>query len=118
MAGRFRHTVTAECFYGDVYRTPDKHNMVVTAHPFTKNPEDEELMQLPSYLQPMDYDFDEDGNPNVDDAAIEDDGEVDATDGAITLAEEFGIDLETVEGSGKQGRITKDDVQAAIDQAE
>lgn len=40
--------------------------------------------------------------------------EVDATDAARELAEDEGIDLATVEGSGKDGRITKGDVEAAI----
>jgi len=36
----------------------------------------------------------------------------DATDSARELAAERGIDLSDVEGSGKDGRITKDDVEA------
>lgn len=39
--------------------------------------------------------------------------EVDATEGAEELAAELGIDLATVEGTGKDGRITKGDVEAA-----
>lgn len=39
----------------------------------------------------------------------------DATDAAIDLAGENGIDLNTVRGTGAEGRITKSDVQAAID---
>lgn len=38
------------------------------------------------------------------------DGEVDATDGAVTLADDLGIDLSEVEGSGADGRILKPDV--------
>ena len=44
--------------------------------------------------------------------------QVDATDAAAALAEENGIDLATVSGTGANGRIGKPDVQAAIDAAE
>ena len=40
--------------------------------------------------------------------------EVDATDTARSLAEENGIDLATIEGTGKEGRILKSDVAKAI----
>lgn len=39
---------------------------------------------------------------------------VDATDGAVKLAAEHGIDLSTIKGSGKDGRITQPDVEAEI----
>ena len=39
---------------------------------------------------------------------------VNATDSAITLAEEHDLDLSTIEGSGQGGRITKGDVESAI----
>ena len=39
----------------------------------------------------------------------------DATDAAKALADEHGLDLATVTGTGADGRITKDDVQQAID---
>lgn len=42
---------------------------------------------------------------------------VNATDAAVALAEEAGIDLSSVKGSGDGGRITKADVQASIDAA-
>lgn len=48
------------------------------------------------------------------DAAQKED-EVNATPDAIELAKENGVDLSTVEGSGKDGRILKSDVQAAIE---
>lgn len=38
-----------------------------------------------------------------------------ASSQAKALADEYGIDLSTVEGTGKDGQITKGDVQAAID---
>jgi pyruvate/2-oxoglutarate dehydrogenase complex dihydrolipoamide acyltransferase (E2) component len=37
-----------------------------------------------------------------------------ATDSAVELAAEYGIDLATVTGSGADGRILKGDVEAAI----
>jgi len=40
--------------------------------------------------------------------------EIDATDTARSLAEENGIDLATIEGTGKEGRILKSDVAKAI----
>ena len=40
--------------------------------------------------------------------------ELDATDTARSLAEENGIDLATIEGTGKEGRILKSDVAKAI----
>lgn len=41
--------------------------------------------------------------------------DINATAGAIALAEELGIDLGTVEGTGLDGRITKPDVEAAAE---
>jgi len=38
----------------------------------------------------------------------------DVTDSARELAEEAGIDLASIEGTGKEGRILKSDVQKAI----
>lgn len=38
---------------------------------------------------------------------------VDATEGALEAAADLGIDITTVQGSGKDGRITKADVEAA-----
>jgi large subunit ribosomal protein L21 len=40
--------------------------------------------------------------------------EFDITDSARELAEEAGLDLATIEGTGKEGRILKSDVQKAI----
>lgn len=38
--------------------------------------------------------------------------EVEATDAAINLAQELGIDLASIEGTGKDGKITVGDVRA------
>ena len=40
--------------------------------------------------------------------------DVDITDAARELAEEHGVDLSTIEGTGKDGRILKGDVEKAI----
>jgi len=42
----------------------------------------------------------------------------DITDAARELAEEHGIDLATIEGSGKEGRILKSDIDKAIKELE
>jgi len=41
--------------------------------------------------------------------------DVATTGAAAELADELGVDLSTVEGTGKGGRITKADVEAAAD---
>lgn len=41
----------------------------------------------------------------------EDDGTENATAGAVELAEQEGVDLSQVEGTGKDGKITKADVE-------
>jgi pyruvate/2-oxoglutarate dehydrogenase complex dihydrolipoamide acyltransferase (E2) component len=41
--------------------------------------------------------------------------DADATEAAAELADELGVDLATVEGTGKDGRITKADVEAAAE---
>lgn len=41
--------------------------------------------------------------------------DLDATDAAKALADDEGIDLAMVEGTGAEGRITKDDVVAATE---
>lgn len=40
---------------------------------------------------------------------------VKATPGALALAKEHELDLDVIEGSGKDGRVTKGDVEAALD---
>ena len=47
-------------------------------------------------------------------SSASEDLQVDATPTARQLAEESGIDLSTIEGTGKEGRILKSDVGAAI----
>jgi pyruvate dehydrogenase E2 component (dihydrolipoamide acetyltransferase) len=41
-----------------------------------------------------------------------DEEEVNATPAAIEAAEELGVDLTEIEGSGKKGKVTKADVEA------
>ena len=45
-------------------------------------------------------------------------GVVDATSGAVTAAEELGVDLSTIEGTGAGGKVTKADVVAAAEAEE
>lgn len=40
---------------------------------------------------------------------------INATESAVKLAEEYGIDLSQVTGTGQDGRITKADVEGLID---
>lgn len=47
--------------------------------------------------------------------AVEVTEEVSATDAAEELAEEEGVDLSDVEGTGADGKVLKSDVQDAID---
>ena len=95
MAGNFLYRVTAPCFFDGTYRTADHHAKVASA---TK------LDPCPSYLEPVEH---------KEPAGSA--GDVDATDAAVELAEEHGIDLATVEGTGKGGRIGKGDVQKVVD---
>ena len=49
-------------------------------------------------------------------ASGQDDGtDVSWTDAAKALADEHGIDITTVEGTGADGNVTKADVQAVVD---
>ena len=43
--------------------------------------------------------------------------EVNATEAAAELADEAGLDLSSIDGSGKNGKVTKPDVEAAIKDA-
>lgn len=52
--------------------------------------------------------------PDPDQADEEDEVEADATDAAEALAEEHGIDLAEITGTGANGRILLADVQAAV----
>lgn len=47
-------------------------------------------------------------------SVVEGEGELNATDAAIELAREAGIDISDVEGTGLDGRILKSDVAEAI----
>ena len=42
--------------------------------------------------------------------------EVEATDAAVELAEEEGVDLSEIEGTGSDGKVLKSDVQDALDE--
>lgn len=41
--------------------------------------------------------------------------DIETTGAAAQLAAELGVDLSTIEGTGKDGRITVTDVKAAVD---
>ena len=43
--------------------------------------------------------------------------ELDATEAAVGLARESGVDIATVKGTGKDGRITEGDVRKLVDAA-
>jgi pyruvate/2-oxoglutarate dehydrogenase complex dihydrolipoamide acyltransferase (E2) component len=59
-------------------------------------------------------------DPEAQLARVQDAGpkesEVDATPAAEELAEEEGVDLSEVEGTGAGGRVTKPDVEAAVEE--
>jgi len=61
---------------------------------------------VPEYTQGADIQSDSDGDLF---------SEVNATDGAKALAEEEKVNLAEVEGTGKDGRITKSDVKDALE---
>lgn len=58
----------------------------------------------------------DESDPALADAPPSAEGEINATDGAIALAEESGVDLIGVEGSGKEGRIGVPDIRALIEE--
>jgi large subunit ribosomal protein L20 len=62
---------------------------------------------------------DADGQPEVEATeAAEEEGKVHATDAAERKAEELGVDLSAVEGTGQEGRITVGDVEKAAKDGE
>lgn len=46
---------------------------------------------------------------------VGDDSDIDATEAAVALAEENGVDLGAITGTGKDGRITVGDVRAVLE---
>ncbi|CAA9506537.1 MAG: hypothetical protein AVDCRST_MAG12-2987 [uncultured Rubrobacteraceae bacterium] len=50
--------------------------------------------------------------------AAEEEGKVHATDAAERKAEELGVDLSTIEGTGREGRVTAGDVDKAAKDGE
>lgn len=54
----------------------------------------------------------------VGNQTVEGNAEVDATEAARDLANEHGVDLNEVEGTGADGRITKDDVENYLAEAD
>lgn len=70
------------------------------------------LLQVPEYAVPSITDADPPFGRVVDlEAATR---PTDATDAARDLAREEGVDLGSVEGTGKDGRVLKSDVEAAL----
>jgi pyruvate/2-oxoglutarate dehydrogenase complex dihydrolipoamide acyltransferase (E2) component len=55
--------------------------------------------------------------PSESTSNAEDEGN-DATKAAVALAEDLGVDLSTVSGSGQGGKVTVPDVQAAAEAKE
>ena len=77
--------------------------------------------QTPPEVEAADDSDDESGNQgdsddetSAEDDSGEADGDINATKGAVELAEQEGVDLEEVEGTGAGGRITKQDVEASL----
>jgi pyruvate/2-oxoglutarate dehydrogenase complex dihydrolipoamide acyltransferase (E2) component len=56
--------------------------------------------------------------PQLSSSGVEEEDEVDATDAAKKLAADSDLDLSQVEGTGKDGRITKEDVEDALTEYE
>ena len=85
-----QYKVLDDCFIGDVYRTPDKHNTFTVDEAYDPCPAHLELVGPPRPTGPN------------------------ASEAAIKHANENGIDIEEVDGTGREGMITKSDVIAAI----
>jgi len=93
-----KYKVVDTCYYNSMLHTPDgPRNTITVAEPFDP---------CPPCLKPLT------GVEVVDD---EDTHVVRANKSAATLAEENNIDLQLVVGTGKDGAITKPDVQKYID---
>lgn len=90
----------------------------VTFEGFTYYPENEYTLsdELAEKLLHNFSQFMAEVHANAEDRAEEfNQGLIDATRGAKELAEQFGIDLSTIAGSGLDGRITKADVEAVME---
>lgn len=68
---------------------------------------DHELEVLEGRIEPV-PDFDEDEEPE--------EPTLEVTPAAEELAEEYGIDVDEIEGSGKQGRVLKGDVEDVLEE--
>jgi len=85
----------------DAYVLPSGET--VSQGEWSKEDYDENAVKVIEYASPGEFEYSDGYDPN----------EVDATDAAKELAEELGIDLASVEGTGKDGRVTKEDVEKA-----
>lgn len=110
------YRVTEPCFYDGAYRTPDQNAVYTRQEPFADG-------ECPRYMvlvsdEPSVYEdeafIDDDADPVG--LAVTDEGQdFTASDAAIDLAAEHGVNLSMVTGTGANGNITKPDVQAYID---
>lgn len=50
--------------------------------------------------------------------SVDEDNDMDATNAALDLAEEHDLDISNIEGTGKNGRVVKQDVQDEINEEE
>lgn len=88
-------------------------------HPLDMVPEDHPSSISPDYAQDVIGKLPSEAATDIQrhaagDFSVEDNAEVDATDAARELANENSLSLSEVDGTGQDGRVTVDDVKAAL----